>query len=471
MHDPPYIMKNDKDSEPTGFIVDIFTRMKEKLNIKIKYQLNEDGGYGRLKNPDADDSKPENWKGMIGRVARGEACMAVPLTISARREKVIDFSIPIHRSGISILARKAYTQDHFENEYSYTFNIFTPFEVSVWFSCAIGFLAVSLLLWGMNRYNPYEWGLRYDLGRATEYQAQSFNFTGSLWFAYTTLQWQGYERSPRSLSSKVLSAFWFMFVTLTIVTYTGALVNNLFWASTAHYKDFTKPEVYDIYHLVGSNKFDYGVIHGGATYNYIKQRSLRLDSTAQLMMAYWQDEKRGAKYLFNSMAQAMHVMENNKTKKFALIIETGTARYQANNAKRCDFAVVPREIHTRDIGIALPQNIDKDTRDKLNKFLLSIKESGELLDLETIWFEGLTHCAIINREQENHVRISMTELNEPKRIDLSIFKGALILISVGLVMSLFVGIGEILYFKYKGRYQSSNQPGGQQLKIDEDQHI
>lgn len=86
----------------------------------------------------------------------------------------------------------------------------------------------------MNKYNPYEWSGRYNLGRASEHQAEAFNFTGSLWYAYTTLQWQGYEKSPRSLSAKTLSAFWLMFVTLTMVTYTGALINNLFWASTSH---------------------------------------------------------------------------------------------------------------------------------------------------------------------------------------------------------------------------------------------
>ena len=43
----------------------------------------------------------------------------------------------------------------------------------------------------MNRFNPYEWGTRYNLGRAEENEAQSFNITGSLWFTFTTLQKQG----------------------------------------------------------------------------------------------------------------------------------------------------------------------------------------------------------------------------------------------------------------------------------------
>ena len=50
---------------------------------------------------------------------------------------------------------------------------------------------ISLLLYANNRFNPYEWKRRNELGRATDSEAESFNFVGSMWFAFTTLTWQG----------------------------------------------------------------------------------------------------------------------------------------------------------------------------------------------------------------------------------------------------------------------------------------
>ena len=44
----------------------------------------------------------------------------------------------------------------------------------------------------------------------------------------------GFDRAPRSIGARLLSVFWFVFVSITLITYTGAIVNNLFWASTVH---------------------------------------------------------------------------------------------------------------------------------------------------------------------------------------------------------------------------------------------
>ena len=50
-----------------------------------------------------------------------------------------------------------------------------------------------------------------------------------------------------------------MFVTLTLVTYTGSLVNHLFWASTAHGNSLVA-EVTSLEDLVRSKDYDYGFI-------------------------------------------------------------------------------------------------------------------------------------------------------------------------------------------------------------------
>ena len=50
---------------------------------------------------------------------------------------------------------------------------------------------MALVMWGINRVNPYEWGGRRNLGHATDDEGDTFNLLGSLWFTFATLQWQG----------------------------------------------------------------------------------------------------------------------------------------------------------------------------------------------------------------------------------------------------------------------------------------
>ncbi len=53
---------------------------------------------------------------------------------------------------------------------------------------------MALLLFAFNRFNPYEWGGRHRLGlgaRDADPAADAFSLQGALWFAFTTLQWQG----------------------------------------------------------------------------------------------------------------------------------------------------------------------------------------------------------------------------------------------------------------------------------------
>ncbi len=234
--------------------------------------------------------------------------------------------------------------------------------------CCLILIQVGLVMFAINHVDPYEWSGRHSIGRASEIHAESFNLSGSLWFAFTTLQWQGnvwglnivsleswlqclhespveefenwmdfcrpvsfwqfrtriicrssikrfllsgYERAPRSVAGRVLSIFWFTFVTITLITYTASLVNWLFWASTVHGKDYvTQPIavsflslyfypivqlcflhgidnqsvseiIQDLEHLVMSNQYTYGCVGGGSTYNYLTQvRNVRILHTA-----------------------------------------------------------------------------------------------------------------------------------------------------------------------------------------------
>ena len=76
----------------------------------------------------------------------------------------------------------------------------------------------------------------------------------------------GFERAPRSLASKCLTCVWFAFVSVTLVTYTAGIVNNLYWASMTHTAPTTRPRYLDLAHVVNSRDVKYGTVANTQTY-------------------------------------------------------------------------------------------------------------------------------------------------------------------------------------------------------------
>ncbi|KAK2532714.1 Grik4 [Columba guinea] len=140
-----------------GFCVDMLKELAEILRFNYKIHLVGDGVYGV---PEANGT----WTGMVGELIARKADLAVAgLTITAEREKVIDFSKPFMTLGISILYRV-----HMGRKPGY-FSFLDPFSPGVWLFMLLAYLAVSCVLFLVARQvpelpischfrlTPYEW--------------------------------------------------------------------------------------------------------------------------------------------------------------------------------------------------------------------------------------------------------------------------------------------------------------------------
>ncbi|XP_053790005.1 glutamate receptor ionotropic, kainate 5-like, partial [Vidua chalybeata] len=98
----PYVMRVGGAGGPEryeGFCVDMLRELAALLKFRFHIKLVEDGLYGA---PEPNGS----WTGMVGELINRKADLAVAaFTITAEREKVIDFSKPFMTLGISILYR------------------------------------------------------------------------------------------------------------------------------------------------------------------------------------------------------------------------------------------------------------------------------------------------------------------------------------------------------------------------------
>jgi len=118
-----------------------------------------------------------------------------PLTINKERERVVDFTKPFMKIGISIMIKKP------DKQKPGVFSFMSPLSNRVWICVMIAFIAVSLVLFFVGRWSPFEWhaiGLNKD-----QETTNSFTFSNTLWFSLGALMQQGSDIFPRLVKACV----------------------------------------------------------------------------------------------------------------------------------------------------------------------------------------------------------------------------------------------------------------------------
>ena len=115
------------------------------------------------------------------------------LTITERREEVVDFSVPFMHFTSGILLRKASSKEKID-----LFQFLAPFDNQVWFATLASLVIISIAVFVINFYSPY--GYKDNNGRGT---SKEFSFFNSVWFSLACMLQQGGDNTPRSLSGEV----------------------------------------------------------------------------------------------------------------------------------------------------------------------------------------------------------------------------------------------------------------------------
>ncbi|KAK7065440.1 Glutamate receptor 2, partial [Halocaridina rubra] len=130
-----------------------------------------DGRYGFPPTLSEDD----DWDGIVGELVRKEVDMAIaPLTITSMREQVIDFTKPFMTSGISIMMKKPLRDP------SGVFNFMYPLSEEIWICAICACVGVSIVLFLVSRFSPYEWKVTETYRKSVV--SNDFSMRNSLWF-------------------------------------------------------------------------------------------------------------------------------------------------------------------------------------------------------------------------------------------------------------------------------------------------
>ena len=103
----------------------------------------------------------------------------------------MDFSNPFMTLGISILYRKPKKQE------PALFAFMSPLDFEVWIYMVFAYFIVSILLFILARFSPYEWDNPHPCTEEAEVLVNEFSLCNSMWFTIGSLMQQGSDISPK----------------------------------------------------------------------------------------------------------------------------------------------------------------------------------------------------------------------------------------------------------------------------------
>ncbi|XP_056624982.1 glutamate receptor 1a isoform X2 [Triplophysa dalaica] len=438
----PYVMlkKNHEqlngNEKYEGYCVELAAEIAKHVGYQYKLKIVADGKYG------ARDPETKMWNGMVGELVYGKADVAVaPLTITLVREEVIDFSKPFMSLGISIMIKKP------TKSKPGVFSFLDPLAYEIWMCIVFAYIGVSVVLFLVSRFSPYEWHAEdYEEGdeqnpnqpssssaqqgqqnqnQQSQEQTNEFGIFNSLWFSLGAFMQQGCDISPRSLSGRIVGGVWWFFTLIIISSYTANL------AAFLTVERMVSP-IESAEDLAKQTEIAYGTLDAGSTKEFFRR------SKIAVFEKMWSYMKSADPSVFVKTTDE-GVMRVRKSKgKYAYLLESTMNEY-IEQRKPCDTMKVGGNLDSKGYGIATPKG--SPLRNPVNLAVLKLNEQGLLDKLKNKWWYDKGECGSGGGDSKD----------KTSALSLSNVAGVFYILIGGLGLAMLVALVE---FCYKSRTES-----------------
>nr|XP_032516825.1 glutamate receptor ionotropic, kainate 2 isoform X3 [Danaus plexippus plexippus] len=361
----PYCMRREASEKLTGnaqfegYAVDLIHEISKILGFNYTFKLAPDGRYGSY------NRETKEWDGMIRELLEQRADVAIAdLTITYDREQVVDFTMPFMNLGISVLYRKPIKQP------PNLFSFLSPLSLDVWIYMATAYLGVSVLLFILARFSPYEWDSPRNCLDEPQVLENQFTLLNSLWFTIGSLMQQGSDIAPKAVSTRMVAGMWWFFTLIMISSYTANLAAFL----TVERMDSPIESAED---LAKQTKIKYGALKGGSTAAFFRDSNF---STYQRMWSFM-ESARPSVFTSSNKEGEERVMRGKGA--YAYLMESTTIEYVVE--RNCDLTQVGGMLDSKGYGIAMPPN--SPYRTAISGAVLKLQEEGKLHILKTKWWK------------------------------------------------------------------------------------
>ena len=192
-------------------------------------------------------------------------------SINYEREQVVDFSMPFLDLGISILyvASPEKSIDFF--------SFLAPLSTGVWLLMLAGGVAVSVSIFIISRFSPFETA-ELDSGEGETPFRQLHH---CLWFSIASWVQQGCDFLPRAISTRTIATAWWFFTLIMISSYTANLAAFLT-------VDKMITPIENAEDLARQKEIAYGTLSGGSTMTFFRDSKI---PTYKKMWDYMEDKR------------------------------------------------------------------------------------------------------------------------------------------------------------------------------------
>ncbi|XP_073710173.1 glutamate receptor 3b isoform X3 [Misgurnus anguillicaudatus] len=420
----PYVMfkKNHMHLEGNdkyeGYCVDLASEIAKHVGIKYRLSIVMDGKYG------ARDPETKTWNGMVGELVYGRADIAVaPLTITLVREEVIDFSKPFMSLGISIMIKKP------QKSKPGVFSFLDPLAYEIWMCIVFAYIGVSVVLFLVSRFSPYEWHLD-ESDEAKDPQTppdppNDFGIFNSLWFSLGAFMQQGCDISPRSLSGRIVGGVWWFFTLIIISSYTANL------AAFLTVERMVSP-IESAEDLAKQTEIAYGTLDSGSTKEFFRR------SKIAVYEKMWSYMKSAEPSVFAKTTPDGVARVRKSKGKFAFLLESTMNEY-IEQRKPCDTMKVGGNLDSKGYGVATPKGSALGT--PVNLAVLKLSEQGILAKLKNKWWYDKGECGTKDSGSKD----------KTSALSLSNVAGVFYILVGGLGLAMMVALIE---FCYKSRAEA-----------------
>ncbi|GAB6033600.1 hypothetical protein CHUAL_013605 [Chamberlinius hualienensis] len=364
----PYVMLRKSDNVTgndryMGFCVDLLKEISKLAGFNYVLDLVPDRVYG------VPDLESNEWSGMVRQLMDKKADLAVAsLTINYAREKVIDFTKPFLNLGIGILFKIPTSSGH------RLFSFMKPLAVDIWLYVLAAYIVVSLTMFTVARFSPYEWHNLHPCRGEQDVMENQFSLGNSFWFTIGTLMQQGSDLNPKATSTRIVGGIWWFFTLIIISSYTANL------AAFLTVERMITP-IENVDDLASQSEISYGTLDKGSTMAFFR------DSRIETYQKMWRfmENKRESSLLPTYEAGIKKVLEGN----FAFLMESTMLDYFIQ--RDCNLTQIGGPLDSKGYGIAT--QMGSPWRDKISLAILELQEKGVVQELYNRWWKNTgTNC-------------------------------------------------------------------------------
>lgn len=318
----PFVM--EKNGQLTGFSIELWRQIALQMNVKTRFSVQP------------------NVKAIIKGVQEQREDVGIAaISITAARERAIDFSQPMFESGLQILTRGEASKPSLLTGLMGLLQ--SPLMKQFAFAIAVLILVPAHLLWLIER--------RHDEGiiRHKSYYPGIFE---AGWWTVSCLATQS-EEMPKAVLARFMAVVWMFFAIIFTAYVTAALTANLTLQSLRG--DIQGPGDLPGKHVA--------TLAGSTSEDYLR------DSNANVAP-------------FSTIEQALAALSEGKVQ--AVVYDAPILAYYANSEGKNDTQLVGPVFRPESYGIAVQNN--SAFRKRINLALLTLREDGTYDTLRAKYF-------------------------------------------------------------------------------------